>query len=77
MSRFEGKNIGVRLLEHDWSNNTEAKHIDFKVSKVIKHKGYSTKSYNNDIALLRLNTEGVELGPNTGIHPVCLPAEGT
>lgn len=66
----------MRLLEHDRSNDTEVKHIDFKVSKVIKHKGYSTKSYNNDIALLRMDTEGVEFGPNTGINPVCLPPAG-
>lgn len=74
--RFEAKNIGVRLLEHDRSDTEEAKHIDFKVLRVIKHKGYSPTSYNNDIALLRMETDGVEFGPNTGIHPVCLPTEG-
>ncbi|XP_050435716.1 trypsin-1-like [Adelges cooleyi] len=72
---FEAKNIGARILEHDRSQSDE-KHIDFRVKKVIKHKGYSTTSYNNDIALLRLETDGIELGPNTGVHPVCLPAEG-
>ena len=66
----------MRLLEHDRSNTEEAKHIDFKVVRVIKHKGYSPTSYNNDIALLRMETDGVEFGPNTGIHPVCLPTEG-
>lgn len=75
--RFDGKNIGVRLLEHNRSTNDEAKHIDLKVLRVIKHKGYSPTSYNNDIALLRMDTEGVEFGPDTGIHPVCLPVEGT
>lgn len=73
---FEAKNIGVRLLEHDRSDTEEAKHIDFKVLRVIKHKGYSPTSYNNDIALLRMDTDGVEFGPNTGINPVCLPVEG-
>jgi len=74
--RFEGKNIGVRLLEHDRGDSAEAKHIDFKVLRVIKHKGYSPTSYNNDIALLRMDTEGVEFGENTGINPVCMPVEG-
>jgi hypothetical protein len=74
--RFDAKNIGVRLLEHDRSSNDEAKHLDLKVLRVIKHKGYSPTSYNNDIALLRMDTEGVEFGPNTGLHPVCLPTEG-
>lgn len=75
--RFDGKNIGVRLLEHNRSTNDEAKHIDLKVLRVIKHKGYSPTSYNNDIALLRMDTEGVEFSPDTGIHPVCMPVEGT
>lgn len=74
--RFEGKNIGVRLMEHNRSTNDESKHIDLKVLRVIKHKGYSPTSYNNDIALLRMDTEGVEFSPDTGIHPVCLPVEG-
>ncbi|XP_050536354.1 trypsin-1-like [Daktulosphaira vitifoliae] len=73
---FDGKNIGARILEHDRSITDEAQHIDFKVKKVIKHKGYSPSSYNNDIALLRLDTEGIELGQTTGINPVCLPVEG-
>lgn len=73
-NRFEGKYIGVRLLEHDRSDT--ARHVEFKVSRVIKHKGYSPTSYNNDIALLRMDTEGIEFGPNTGINPVCLPVEG-
>lgn len=76
VDRFDGKKIGVRLLEHDRNNDEDTKHIDFKVLRVIKHKGYSPTSYNNDIALLRMDTDGVEFGPSTGLHPVCMPAEG-
>lgn len=70
------EDISVRLLEHDQMDSMETKHIDLKVLKVIKHEGYNGISKNNDIALLRLDAEGVEFGIYTGIIPVCLPPEG-
>lgn len=65
-------------MEHDWTTDKESKHVDYKVSKVIVHDGYRSDSNDHDIALLRLDADGgVDLGEDTGITTVCLPAAGT
>lgn len=68
--------VVVRLLEHDLSKSDKAKHVDFKVLNVIKHEEYNGETKNNDIALLRLDTGGVDLGPDSEMNPVCLPPKG-
>lgn len=75
--RTETKDMGVRLLEHDWSTSKESKHIDFKVLRVLVHEKYDHDADDNDVALLSLDTEGVDFGPKTGISPVCMPPAGT
>lgn len=47
-----------------------------KVDRVVKHKNYNAATFNNDIALLRLDQE-VKLGKDVNDpSPVCLPAAG-
>ena len=45
-----------------------------KVERVIKRPDYDTSSINNDIALLRLESE-VEFSPS--VVPACLPTDKT
>lgn len=73
---FEKKHMSVRLLEHDRNDEKESKLITRKIDRIVKHKGYSPSTFNNDIALIRLDQE-VKLGksPETP-SPVCLPVEG-
>ncbi|XP_075976296.1 trypsin-1-like [Anticarsia gemmatalis] len=52
---FRKERVTVRLLEHDTTNRNETKTIDRKVSKVIVHQRYNPGTYDNDIALLRLD----------------------
>ncbi|XP_003693467.2 trypsin-1-like, partial [Apis florea] len=70
VDRFDPNLISVRILEHDRNSTTEAKTQEFRVDKVIKHSGYSTYNYNNDIALIKLK-DAVRFEGKT--RPVCLP----
>lgn len=71
---FNMERITVRLLEHDRSTATETKTLQRNVQRIIKHAAYNSATYNNDIALLRLD---VPLEPaSTGVRPVCLPTAG-
>lgn len=46
----------VRLLEHDIVNRlNNSKVIDRKVVKVMRHMRYNPGTYDNDIALLKLD----------------------
>lgn len=71
--RFDPKLISVRILEHDRNSTTEAKTQEFRVDKVIKHSGYSTYNYNNDIALIKLK-DAIRFEGK--MRPVCLPERG-
>ncbi|XP_053996820.1 trypsin-1-like [Hylaeus anthracinus] len=70
VDRFDPTSMSIVILEHDRNSTTEAETKVFKVDKLIKHSGYSTYNYNNDIALVRLK----ESIPFKGkMRPVCLP----
>lgn len=60
-------------MEHNIRSQTEAKSIDFKIKKIIKHSGYSRTNFNNDIALIMVDRE-IKFDKSMG--PVCLPEKG-
>lgn len=71
--RFDASKLIVRILEHDWNLTNESKTQDFKVEKTIKHSGYSTVNYDNDIGLIKLKEPIKFQGP---MRPACLPEQG-
>ncbi|XP_034250892.1 trypsin-1-like [Thrips palmi] len=70
---FQRKKMSARLLEHDRGTTSEAKHVDRKIARVLKHPGYSDVTFNNDIALLRLDKE---VAFDDTLRPACLPPAG-
>lgn len=70
---FSREQISIRLLEHDTNSTTESETIDFKVQQIMKHAGYSTTNFNNDIALLRIDGQ---FKFDKKLKPVCLPERG-
>ncbi|XP_024945977.1 trypsin-1 [Cephus cinctus] len=70
---FQRSKMGVRLLEHDRNTTTETQTQEFKIEQIIRHSGYSTVNYNNDIALLKVQGSLKFEGP---LRPVCLPEFG-
>ncbi|XP_050428609.1 trypsin-1-like isoform X2 [Adelges cooleyi] len=63
----------VRLSVHD--RNTDI-FEEYDVKKIIRHKSYDNYGVAplNDIALIRLDTDGVKI--NNDVHPVCMPEKG-
>lgn len=70
IDKFDISKMSVRILEHDWKSTNETKTQDFKVEYTLKHIGYSTTNYNNDIALIKLKTP---IRFQDSMRPVCLP----
>ncbi|XP_017759429.1 PREDICTED: trypsin-1-like [Eufriesea mexicana] len=70
VDRFDPNLMSVLLLEHNRNSTTEAETQLFQVEKVIRHSGYSTNNYNNDIALVKLKDTIRFEGK---MRPVCLP----
>uniref|UniRef100_A0A1A9ZRH0 Peptidase S1 domain-containing protein n=1 Tax=Glossina pallidipes TaxID=7398 RepID=A0A1A9ZRH0_GLOPL len=69
---FRRERISVRLLEHDRKMANFQK-IDRRVAQIITHPKYNARTYDNDIAIIRLDkpVEMTEL-----LHPVCMPTPG-
>lgn len=62
------------FLDHDRSNYFESQVFTRRISKVYRHRYYgSGGSYNNDIALLKVDKE---LNITGLLKPVCLPPTG-
>lgn len=47
--------MSVRFLEHDRATNNETKTVERKVAAIIRHLRYNPGTYDNDIALLKLD----------------------
>ncbi|KAJ2947597.1 hypothetical protein O0L34_g17395 [Tuta absoluta] len=54
-SGFRKERITVRFLEHDRSSANDTKTVDRKVEAIIRHLRYNPGTYDNDIALLKLD----------------------
>ena len=65
-------NFCFRVGEHDTRSN-EGKEEDITPSKMISHPGFNRKTYDSDIALIKLS-KSVKIG--TYVNTVCLPEQG-
>jgi len=69
MSKFDVQNLRVRLGDHNIRSDNEANHVEKRVKRVIRHKGFSSTTLWNDVAILTLD-EDVQMNQN--IQNICL-----
>merc|ERR1711872_753554 len=70
----QAKYFKVRVGEHRTSTTSDGNdHKDIAVEKIITHRSYSSRTIDNDIALMKLATP-VQFGKY--VKPVCLPNQG-
>lgn len=72
--RFVKDNISVRLSIYNRSAKNDS--IVMKAKRVIFHESYSTYTYDNDIALIRLDGEMKFENGTKNIRPACMPPVG-
>ncbi|EDX07365.1 serine protease grass-like [Drosophila simulans] len=59
----------VKLGEYDSSTTLDGPTVSFRVKQVLKHPYYETRTYSNDIALLKLHRK---TNYNAQIRPICI-----
>ncbi|XP_020279968.1 proclotting enzyme-like [Pseudomyrmex gracilis] len=71
MNSWDVARLTVRLGDHNLKTNTEIRHVERRVKRVVRHRGFNARTLYNDVALLTLNepVEFTEL-----IRPICLPS---
>merc|ERR1711892_815626 len=52
MSKYDVQNLRVRLGDHNIKTDSEANHVEKRVKRVIRHKGFSSSTLWNDVAIL-------------------------
>jgi len=71
LSKSDVQHLRVRLGDHNIKSNGEAKHVEKRVKRVIRHIGFSSSTLHNDVAILTLE-DSVEY--SSTIQPICLAA---
>ncbi|CAH0766795.1 unnamed protein product [Diatraea saccharalis] len=73
MTSWDVARLTARLGDHNIRINTETQHIERKIKRVVRHRGFDMRTLYNDIAILTLD-QPVSFTKN--IRPVCLPSGG-
>ncbi|KAK6635458.1 hypothetical protein RUM44_000709 [Polyplax serrata] len=68
------KTVVVRLGEHDLQRIEETRTQDFRVAEVVPHNDFNANTYENDIAIVKLDRS---VTFNSYAWPVCLPQPGS
>ncbi|XP_012530794.1 proclotting enzyme [Monomorium pharaonis] len=71
MNSWDVARLTVRLGDYNIKTNNEIRHIERRVKRVVRHRGFNSRTLYNDVALLTLN-EPVEFTEQ--IRPICLPS---
>ncbi|XP_076284530.1 proclotting enzyme isoform X2 [Lasioglossum baleicum] len=71
MNPWDVARLTVRLGDHNIKTNTEIRHIERRVKRVVRHRGFNLRTLYNDVALLTLS-EPVQFSEQ--IRPICLPS---
>lgn len=69
MSSYDVAQLRVRVGDHDKSTPFESKHQTLKVARIVRHKGFSTETLHDDVALVTLASR-VKFANN--IRAICL-----
>ncbi|KAF5281452.1 hypothetical protein FQR65_LT14686 [Abscondita terminalis] len=70
MSSWDVARLTVRLGDHNIKTDTEVKHIEKKVKRVVRHRGFDSRTLYNDVAILTLDSP-VQFTHQ--VRPICLP----
>ncbi|KMQ96805.1 serine proteinase stubble [Lasius niger] len=70
MNSWDVARLTVRLGDYNIKTNNEIRHIERRVKRVVRHRGFNSRTLYNDVALLTLS-EPVEFTEQ--IRPICLP----
>jgi len=70
MSSWDVARLTVRLADHNIKTNSEVRHIEKKVKRVVRHRGFDSRTLYNDIAILTLDSP-VQFSKQ--VRPICLP----
>ncbi|PZC80153.1 hypothetical protein B5X24_HaOG200415 [Helicoverpa armigera] len=73
MTSWDVARLTARLGDYNIRTNTETQHIERKIKRVVRHRGFDMRTLYNDVAVLTID-QPVSFTKN--IRPICLPVAG-
>ncbi|GBP39793.1 Chymotrypsinogen 2 [Eumeta japonica] len=71
MTSWDVARLTARLGDHDIRTNAETKHVERKIKRVVRHRGFDMRTLYNDVSILTLD-QPVKFSKT--IRPICLPS---
>ncbi|XP_046608839.1 transmembrane protease serine 9-like [Neodiprion virginianus] len=71
MSSWDVAGLTVRLGDHNIKTNNEVRHVERRVRRIVRHRGFDSRTLYNDVAILTLDKP---VAFTEQIRPVCLPS---
>ncbi|KAF5291988.1 hypothetical protein FQA39_LY14149 [Lamprigera yunnana] len=70
MSSWDVARLTVRLGDHNIKIDSEVKHIEKKVKRVVRHRGFDSRTLYNDVSILTMDSP---VAFTHQVRPICLP----
>lgn len=70
MTSWDVQRLTVRLGDHNIRVNNEVQHIERRIKRVVRHRGFDFRTLYNDIAILTMDTP---VQYTRTVRPICLP----
>ncbi|XP_058447265.1 putative serine protease 29 [Malaya genurostris] len=74
MSSWDVARLSVKLGDHNIRSNTEVTHIERRVKRLVRHRGFDSRTLYNDVAVLTMD-QPVQY--TKSVRPICLPGGGS
>ncbi|XP_062707054.1 transmembrane protease serine 9 [Aedes albopictus] len=73
MTSFDVSRLSVKLGDHNIRITTEVQHIERRVKRLVRHRGFDSRTLYNDVAVLTMD-QPVQF--TKSVRPICLPTGG-
>lgn len=71
MTPWDVARLTVRLGDHNIKLNTEVKHVERRIKRLVRHRGFDMRTLYNDVAVLTMD-RAVEFSKT--VRAICLPS---
>lgn len=71
MTSWDVARLTVRLGDHNIKSDTEVKHVERRIKRVVRHRGFDSRTLYNDVAVLTMDSP---VSFTHSVRPICLPS---
>ncbi|XP_055637867.1 transmembrane protease serine 9-like [Toxorhynchites rutilus septentrionalis] len=70
MSSWDVARLSAKLGDHNIRTNTEVQHVERRIKRLVRHRGFDSRTLYNDVAVLTMDKP---VPFSKSVRPVCLP----